>query len=126
MHGIGIDIVEIERFERILSRNKIFLHSCFGDEEFLQISEKKFSCASIAARFCVKEAFIKSIGIGIRTIKEFKFIQIMQEKSGRPRLVLKDKFEKLLSELEFSLSLTHSKTCACAVVICFPKFRTCL
>ncbi|MBX3088604.1 MAG: holo-ACP synthase [Cryobacterium sp.] len=59
--GIGVDVVEIARFERAVSRTPNLLHRLFAESEQIQ-GDHRLALHSLAARFAAKEALIKAIG----------------------------------------------------------------
>ena len=64
--GIGVDIVEIERFRRAVERRgRRFLEKIFTEEEMEYCFSMKDPYPHLAGRFCVKEAVLKSLGLGI-------------------------------------------------------------
>ena len=81
--GIGVDIVQNKRI-RNLTRNNNFISRTFGKKE-IQIS-KRFSNKTnyFAKRFSAKEALVKAIGTGFRFNLNFKDIQILNDKLGKP------------------------------------------
>src|SRR5271154_147593 len=95
--GIGIDIVNIERIEKLLEKSgEQFLKKIFTPEE-IKIAEKykgKKYAAYFAKRFAAKEAVVKAFGTGIGKI-EFREISVEKEKSGKPVIKLKGKAKKL-------------------------------
>jgi len=59
--GIGVDVVEIARFERAASRTPTLLNRLFAESE--QVQEGRIlPLRSLAARFAAKEALIKALG----------------------------------------------------------------
>tara|TARA_B100000575_G_C23089114_1_gene627820 strand:- start:3 stop:389 length:387 start_codon:yes stop_codon:yes gene_type:complete len=81
--GIGVDIVDNKRI-RYLARNKNFISRIFSKNE-INIS-KKFQNKTnyFAKRFSAKEALVKALGIGFRYNLNFKDIQILNDKLGKP------------------------------------------
>ena len=81
--GIGVDIVQNKRI-RNLTRNNNFISRTFGKKE-IQIS-KRFPNKTnyFAKRFSAKEALVKAIGTGFRFNLNFKDIQILNDKLGKP------------------------------------------
>ncbi len=81
--GIGVDIVQNKRV-RLLIKNKNFIKRIFGKKEM--IFSKKLSVNSnfFAKRFAAKEALAKSLGTGIRNNLNFKDIEILNDKMGKP------------------------------------------
>lgn len=115
-------MVEIARIEKSMKNDK-FLKFIMGEREYLQLKERGFPSKSVAANFCAKEAFLKSLGFGFGKIK-LKNIQILRNELGSPYFFLTDDAltyaEK--NKLKFSVSLTHTKIYASAVVICCRGF----
>ncbi|MBX3092414.1 MAG: holo-ACP synthase [Cryobacterium sp.] len=59
--GIGVDIVDLARFERAVERTPALLNRLFAQSE--QVSNGRTLAAhSLAARFAAKEALIKALG----------------------------------------------------------------
>lgn len=83
--GIGIDILNIKRFEKIVKNNKNLLKRIFTENElnlFENFSEKYLH---LAGRFSLKEAIIKA-GKDYLNIKSFKDIEILKDSDGKPLL----------------------------------------
>ena len=59
--GIGVDVVDLARFERAATRTPGVLRRLFAESEQWD-GEVKRSLRSMAARFAAKEAVIKAIG----------------------------------------------------------------
>ncbi len=121
MISVGVDMVEISRIKKSM-QNKRFLKFILGDEEYDQLGEKGFSVQSVAANFCAKEALSKAVGTGIQGVG-IKNVQILRDNAGKPCVFLTGKALKIAEDrnLDFSVSLTHTKTYACAVIVCFDK-----
>ena len=81
--GIGVDIVNNKRI-KLLIRNKDFISRTFGKNEIM-ISKKFLNKTNyFAKRFSAKEALVKALGIGFRFNLNFKDIQILNDKLGKP------------------------------------------
>ena len=119
--SVGVDMVEISRIKNSM-QNKRFLKFILGDEEYSQLEKKNFPVQSVAANFCAKEAFSKAVGTGIRGFG-IKNVQILRDELGKPYIFLTGNAIKTAKDKnsDFSVSLTHTKTYACAVVVCFNK-----
>ncbi len=78
--GIGVDLVDIARFERTLERTPRLLERLFSP------AEQTRSPRSLAARYAAKEALIKALGgsDGVHWTE----IEITPEESGRPWFTL--------------------------------------
>lgn len=121
MFSIGTDIIEIKRIEKSM-KNKKFFEYVFGQEEYEMLKSKKFSSESVAANFCAKEAFFKSIGTGIRGYG-LKNVQVLRDELGKPYFKFSGKVleEVEKKECKFSVSLSHSKEYALATVLCYTE-----
>jgi holo-[acyl-carrier protein] synthase len=119
MIDIGLDTVEISRIEKAM-KSKNFLKFIFGEEEYNFFCKRGFPLQSVAANFCCKEAFSKSISTGFRNFG-LKDVQILRDELGKPFFIFSGNALKIVEEnkYKFSLSITHTKNYATAVVICF-------
>ena len=81
--GIGVDIIENKRIKYLL-KNKNFIKRTFGKKE-VQLS-KKISNKDLyfAKRFAAKESFAKALGTGFRNNLNFKDIEILNDRIGKP------------------------------------------
>ncbi len=123
MYSVGLDMVEIARIEKSMKSPR-FLKVILGDSEYSQLEEKKFPKQSVAANFCAKEAFSKALGTGMRGLN-MKDIQILRDSLGKPYFLLSGSALNVSNKknLDFSLSITHTKDYACAVVVCYQRSR---
>jgi len=78
--GIGVDLVDIARFERSIERTPRLIERLFAP------SERTLPPHSLAARYAAKEALIKALGgsDGVR----WTDIEVTREASGRPLFAL--------------------------------------
>ena len=60
--GIGVDIIENSRINRLIS-NKKFINRVFSKSEIIKSKKIKKKQDYFAKRFSAKEAFVKSLGI---------------------------------------------------------------
>ena len=81
--GIGTDILSIDRIQRSL-KNKNFVKRIFNEKEILKCKRVNKSINCYAKRFAAKESFSKSLGTGIRDDLNFKDIEILNDKLGKP------------------------------------------
>lgn len=101
--GIGIDVVNIKRIKNILKKNKKnFLKKILSEKEL----KKNISEAFISKRFAAKEAFSKALGIGIGKNLSFKDITILNDKNGKPKILINNKIKKIISKLYKSKKFT--------------------
>lgn len=121
MVDTGIDLVEIDRIEKSL-KNPRFLMRFFSERERELFTLKNNNPQTIAANFAAKEAFSKAIGTGISGF-ELHEVEVLREDNGKPYLSFTGKALDLVSArgLSFSISLTHTKNYASAVVLCYKE-----
>ena len=115
MFSIGIDTIEINRIKKSMNR-KGFLNRILGNEEFEQLNIKNFPAQSVAGNFCAKEAFSKAVGTGFRGFY-MKEVEIIKNEIGKPFIKLTGKAFELYGKFSFSVSITHTKNLASAVVL---------
>ena len=120
--GIGTDIIEISRIQRLLLNfknrfvNKIFLQS---EEQYC--NKKRYPEIHFAGKFAGKEAVIKSLDSLLSRIS-FKDIEIKNTPKGKPEVFLTDVLiqeNEQLQDINFEISISHSQSIANAFVICF-------
>lgn len=110
--GVGIDVVDISRFEASLARTPGLLERLFTPAE----SER--AVASLAARFAAKEALAKSLGAPGSL--HWHDAEVVSLESGRPLLELRGTVQARADELGVTsvhLSLSHDAGIASAVVV---------
>lgn len=119
MNSIGIDMIEVERIARKIQKNQGFRELVFSAGEIAYCESKTNSFEHYAARFAAKEAFLKAVGTGWTT-GAFNEIEILPDAAGKPCLTLLGETAKAWPGIEvsnISVSLTHLKTFASAVVL---------
>ena len=93
--GIGVDIVQNKRIKNLI-KNKIFINRTFGKKEIM-ISKKFFDKTNyFAKRFSAKEALAKALGTGFRANLNFKDIQILNDKLGKPYFLKTKKIDTII------------------------------
>ena len=81
--GIGIDIINNKRI-RALINNKSFIDRTYSKSE-IKLSKKITNKTNyFAKRFAAKESLAKSLGTGFRNNLNFKDIEILNDKKGKP------------------------------------------
>ena len=118
--GLGLDVVELDRIERVLSRfGDRFLRRVLTENERARVP-KKSSAAFIAARFAAKEAAAKALGTGFRQGVGFHTLEVRKFPSGKPEMVFFGPARALCEKMGVTsvhLSMTHGRDVASAVVI---------
>ena len=122
--GLGTDIVNIKRLEKIFKKNrKAFKSRIFSKNEILYCDKKKNPTPFYAKRYAAKEALSKALGTGIRKGINFKDIEISNNNFGKPSIKLKGSTANFLKrkiktkKYSIHLSLSDDTPWAHATVI---------
>ena len=119
--GIGIDLVEVPRMQKILRRwGDRFTARVYTPEEIAYCRGKALPAIHFAARFAAKEAGMKAIGTGWRRGVRWRDFEVANLPTGKPTLRLHGKaadFAERLGVRSIALSLTHTSGMALAHVI---------
>ncbi|NYF79273.1 holo-ACP synthase [Granulicella arctica] len=120
--GLGTDLMEIARVEASIERyGEQFLRRVFTEGEIAYCQQKKRTAAeSFAARFAAKEAGAKALGTGISRGIAWKEIEVLRRQGERPELEFHGRAAeraRTMGVTRISLSLTHSRDMAMAVVV---------
>ena len=120
--GLGTDLIEIARIEESLARfGDRFLHRIYTPGEVAYCMRKhKTSAESLAARFAAKEAAAKALGTGISRGISWLELEVIRHPGQPPQIHFHGRAAERAARLgvrHSSLSLTHSRTEALAIVI---------
>lgn len=118
--GVGIDIIEVNRIEKLIKDSGRFKQRIYTKKEVEYCEARKNKAQNYAARFAAKEAFLKAIGTGWRSGVSFREIEVVNDEQGKPEIHLHGNTKKITREKHFmniQLSLSHVKEMAVAVVI---------
>lgn len=118
MIGIGIDLVEVDRFRRLLQRRPRVLGRLFTGYERESLARRHDPVPGLAARFAAKEATMKALGVGLGAFS-FSEVEVRRLPSGAPQLALSGRAADLAAARglsDFALSLSHTDETATAVV----------
>jgi holo-[acyl-carrier protein] synthase len=119
--GLGTDLMEIDRIEESIARfGERFLARVFTPSEIAFCRQRKNAAESFAARFAAKEAAAKALGTGISRGVNWKEIEVARRPGERPEIVFHGRAAeraKALGVANATVSLTHSREVAMAVVI---------
>ena len=124
--GIGVDIVQNTRIKSLI-KNKNFIKRTFGTKE--TNLAKKFSNKTnfFAKRFASKESLAKALGTGFRDGLNFKDIEILNDKMGKPFFYKSKKIDKIIKKkfkikkYDLFLSLSDEKDHSIAFTILVKK-----
>ena len=124
--GIGTDIVLNNRIKKLI-KNKNFLNRIYTNQEIKFAKKQKEIPSFLAKRFAAKEAFAKALGTGFRKNLNFKDIEILNDKLGKPYYSINSKLKKIIfrslkvKNLDFFLSLSDEKLYSIAFAIIQKK-----
>jgi holo-[acyl-carrier protein] synthase len=112
---VGLDLIEIERVRRTLTRYPSFRERCFTEAERRYCDSRPNPAQHYAARFAGKEAVGKAIGFGVARAFAWQQVEI----AGRPKpsIRLSGRVAELAGDARLDLSLTHSRELAAAVCV---------
>lgn len=122
--GLGIDMIEVDRIAEKINKESGFRELLFSANEITYCESKTNKFEYYAARFAAKEAFYKALGTGWLEGTAFNEIEIVHTATGKPEFNFTGATATIIDLLEFStisVSLTHLKATASAVVIIEKK-----
>jgi len=114
--GVGIDVVDVERFALAIERHPALVGRLFTDAEQRDASSRP---ERLAARFAAKEAVLKTLHVGVGATS-WHSIEIHRDPSGAPSVRLHGSAAALAHDRGVSalhLSMTHTRLSAAAVVV---------
>jgi holo-[acyl-carrier protein] synthase len=121
IYGVGIDLVENSRMERIIGKwGPKFLNRIFSEGEMEYCGRHAHSSTHYGARFAAKESFLKALGIGLGMGVKLSDIEVVSDKNGKPLLALSGEAKSQIEKRKITkihLSLTHTKQYASAIVL---------
>ena len=93
--GIGVDIIDNSRIKSLL-KNDNFINRIFSKKEIFFSKKISNKINFFSKRFAAKEAFVKALGTGFRNGLNFKDIQIVNDKLGKPYYLINSKIKNLI------------------------------
>ncbi len=119
--GIGIDLVKTARVQAIVKRwGERFLNRVFTPSETAYSLNRRQPHIPLSARFAVKEATLKALGIGVQMGIRWREIETVHDPLGKPMIRLSGKVQKIAQDKQVSdifASLSHDGDYAIAQVI---------
>ena len=119
--GTGIDIVNIERIDHLITRwGDLFVRRVFTEKEIDRCQRQARPSECYAIRFAAKEAFLKAIGLGFREGIRWTDMEVVNDSMGKPSLFLHRKAMELVRTLgirQAILTLSHDRPFAVAHVL---------
>ena len=121
IYGIGTDLVDIERVQKVLSKNRDgFVKTVLSEHEQALFTNKADSAAYCAKRFAAKEAFAKALGTGIGRVVSFQDLTVRNNENGKPHFIPSEKLRQFLVEKNIKqahLSISDESQNAIAFVV---------
>jgi holo-[acyl-carrier protein] synthase len=119
-HGVGIDMIEVERVASGINKESGFREMVFSTAEIAYCESKKNKFEHYAARFAAKEAFFKALGTGWVENTLFNEVEVINNLDGKPEIQLSGLTQNTINAMGITkilVSLSHIKETASAVVI---------
>ncbi len=116
--SVGIDVVAVDRFASALARTPSLGRRLFRPDEMVSATGHPRGPASLAARFAVKEAVAKALGVP--SGMDWHDCRVVSENSGRPVLQVSRTVAAAATALgitQWRLSISHDAGIAAAVVL---------
>ena len=121
IYGVGTDIVNIDRIQKIILKNREgFIKRVLTEHEQALFANKADSAAFFAKRFAAKEAFSKALGTGIGKVVSFQDLTVRNNENGKPHFIPSEKLRLYLLEKGIKkahLSISDESQNAVAFVI---------
>ena len=95
--GIGVDIIKNKRIKNSIKNHK-FKDKIYSSKELKLSSLSKNKVAYFSKRFAAKEAFAKALGTGFRNNLNFKDIEVINDKFGKPNYIKTKKITKIVQK----------------------------
>ena len=116
--GIGVDVVDVKRMKKVLDEQKeYFLNKVFSDMEVTYCRTRKKPHIHFAARFAAKEAVAKAMRTGWSGAFRWRDIEVVNDQSGAPHILLSREVAKALDQCNVHLSLSHTDNTVVAFVV---------
>ena len=124
--GIGNDLVDLDRFRRVLERRAGLVEKLFTESEREYALRRTDPTERFAVRFAAKEAVLKAMGVGVGAV-DWHDIEIHRDEGGQPSVALSGRASTLATQLGIEgwrLTLSHSAIVAQAVAVALGPERS--
>jgi holo-[acyl-carrier protein] synthase len=114
--AVGVDVVDVGRFARVLERWPRLAERVFTDGERETCAGSRNMPARLAARFAAKEATFKALGRGWPDLR-YQDVAVELDRSGAPSISLGGRAAVLAGGRQSAVSIAHTEDLAIAEVI---------
>ena len=124
--GVGVDIIKNKRIRNLIG-NKNFILRTFGKNEIKFSKRINNKTNYFAKRFAAKESLAKSLGTGFRNNLNFKDIEVLNDRIGRPYYFKSKKISNIINKqfnvkkYDLFLSISDEKEYSIAFTILQTK-----
>lgn len=119
MVGVGVDVVDLDRFGAVLARRPLMAERLFTPGERAVAQARRYPVPALAVRFAAKEAVMKALGVGLGAFS-FAEVEVVLGAEGAPHLRVSGRAEALAASRSvggWHLSLSHSGLVGIAVAV---------
>ena len=119
MIGIGVDLVDVDRFRRSLERTPSLRDRLFRPDERARADTHVAPAGRYAGRFAAQEAALKALGLGLGGMAMYD-IEVVRDDLGPPSLVLHGKALEVAQRAgvtRWLITLSHTDQLAQATVV---------
>ena len=117
---MGVDVVRADRVQDVIADDEQRRRAVFTARELEHCRGRRREYEHLAARFAAKEAVLKAFGTGVSRRMRFTDVEVVNERSGRPRIELGGavaEFAEGHGLQQLDVSLTHTDGLAVAMAI---------
>ncbi len=125
--GHGIDLIECSRVAAVYDRHGArFLERLLTPAEQEYVTARRSVIPHLAGRFAAKEAILKVLGTGWRGAIAWRDMEIVNDRSGEPRVTLSGECARIAQEKRISrilVTITHTPAYAAASAIGVDEYH---
>lgn len=118
--GHGIDVIDLSRIEKLMTRNEDLLFGWFTSRELSALKARSNQLRVVGGRVAAKEAVAKALGSGFAGEVSWQDIEVLATDAGAPTVALSGgalELAKSLGVTKLVVSISHGRTAAVASAI---------
>jgi holo-[acyl-carrier protein] synthase len=121
IRGLGVDVVDLERFAQVLERTPSFVERVFTEAEraYCEKAGDRVRVERYAGRFAAREAVMKALGVGLGAFA-FHDVEVVRAEGGEPALAVRGKAAELAMARGITrwwITTSHSRITTVVVVV---------